>query len=69
MKQKKRFYTAEFKEQAVELWETTEKSQADVERELGISQGFVAKWKRKQKMEFEEIILGNANGNNNFAWK
>ncbi len=46
---KKRQYTAEFKQQAVKLWETTEKSQAEVERELGISQGLVAKWKRKQK--------------------
>ena len=55
MKQKKRQYTAEFKQQAVELWETTEKSQAEVESELGISQGLVAKWKRKQKMGVERF--------------
>jgi transposase len=55
MTQKKRVYPTEFKQQAVSLWETSEKSQAEVERELGITQGLLAKWKRKQKMGGERF--------------
>ena len=43
-KQKKRSYTEEFKLEAIRLYEDTEKSQAEVEEELGMTAGLLSKW-------------------------
>ncbi len=51
MTTKKRTYPAEFKQEAVRLWETTGKSVREIERELGITHGLLNKWKRKLKDE------------------
>jgi transposase len=51
MTTKKRTYPAEFKQEAVRLWETTGKSAMAIERELGITHGLLNKWKRKLKDE------------------
>lgn len=43
----RRTYTAEYKRQAVRLLETSGKSAAQIERELGIGAGCLSRWKRK----------------------
>ena len=54
MSKQKRHYSTEFKQQALNLVETTDKSVSAIERELGITQGLLAKWKRlhKEKTEY-----------------
>lgn len=47
MTTRKRTYPAEFKKEAVRLWETTDKSAIEIEAELGITHGLLNKWKRK----------------------
>jgi transposase len=51
MTTKKRTYPAEFKQEAVRLWETSGKSAIEIERELGITHGLLNKWKRQLKNE------------------
>lgn len=51
MTTKKRTYSAEFKQEAVRLWETSGKSAMAIERELGITHGLLNKWTRKLKDE------------------
>lgn len=55
MNQKKRHYTTEFKQQAINLAETTDKSLAEIERELGITQGLLTKWRKKQEKGAERF--------------
>jgi transposase len=58
MTTKKRTYPAEFKQEAVRLWETTGKSAMAIERELGITHGLLNKWKRKLKDKGEIAFPG-----------
>ncbi len=58
MTTKKRTYAAEFKQEAVRLWETSGKSTMSIERELGITHGLLNKWKRKLKEEGEAAFPG-----------
>jgi len=58
MTPKKRTYPAEFKQEAVRLWETTGKSDMAIERELGITHGLLNKWKRKLKDEGAAAFSG-----------
>ena len=58
MTTKKRTYPAEFKQEAVRLWETSGKSVMAIERELGITHGLLNKWKRKLKDEGEAAFPG-----------
>ena len=55
MSQKKRHYTREFKQQVVNLSETTDKPLSEIERELGITQGLLTKWRKKQKQGQERF--------------
>lgn len=55
---KKRTYPAEFKQEAVRLWETSGKSAMAIERELGITHGLLNKWKHKLKSEGEDAFPG-----------
>ena len=48
MKKRKREYPDEFKEQAINLLRTTDRSASDIERELGITQGLLSRWNRKK---------------------
>ena len=42
-------YTDEFKTQALELWETSGKTAAEVEDDLGLTRGRLYEWKAKRK--------------------
>jgi len=42
----KRYFTDEFKREAVTLWETSGRMQADVARELGIMPTMLRRWQR-----------------------
>jgi transposase len=53
MSKPKRHYTEEFKQQSLKLLETTGKTATEVERELGITQGLLSRWKRKQEKRGE----------------
>ena len=50
--------TNEFKREAVRLWETTDKSAATVEAELGITPGLLNKWKAHLKADGEMAFPG-----------
>lgn len=58
MTTQKRTYSAEFKQEAVRLWETSGKSAMEIERELGITHGLLNKWKRQQKNEGQAAFPG-----------
>ena len=47
VKMTRRVYTAEFRREALQLLETSGKSGAQIERELGIGAGCLSRWKRK----------------------
>ena len=47
MTKTRRTYTREFKFEAVRLLETSGKSAAQIERELGIGSGCLSRWKRE----------------------
>lgn len=57
----KRTYTKEFKKEAIRLYEATEKSQAEIERELGITEGLLSKWIKRMKEEGEDAFPGKGN--------
>lgn len=48
---KRKMYTEEFKRQAVERAEKGEKNIAELERELGLSQGTISRWRRQLQGE------------------
>ncbi len=51
MSEKKyRAFTAEFKQQALELLKKGEKSAAELERDLGITPGLLGKWKMRYQV-------------------
>lgn len=60
-KPQKRTYTAEFKREAIRLYETTDKSMAQVERELGITPYLLSKWVRKHRQAGEQAFPGRGN--------
>jgi len=45
MPQQRKTYTREFKLEAIQLWQTTEKSAREVEDDLGIARGLLYRWK------------------------
>lgn len=47
MGKKHRYYSPEFRQQAIELLESTGQSAAAIERDLGITEGLLSRWKRK----------------------
>lgn len=61
---KYRTYTAEFKLNALRMWEGSNKSSAEVAEELGISDGLLRKWKENSLKALQRNInpfpgLGN----------
>lgn len=58
MSTKRRVYTREFKQEAVRLAKTSDKSIVQIEQDLGISQGMLNKWKRKLEQEGKEAFRG-----------
>lgn len=55
---KNRTYTQEFKKEAVRLYETTEKSQTEVEQDLGVTPGLLSKWVKQYHEEQEHAFPG-----------
>src|SRR5579859_6849907 len=54
----KRTYPREFKLQAVGLVQSRGKSISEIERELGITPGLLAKWKSRLKTDGEQAFPG-----------
>ena len=59
MTKTRRTYTREFKLEAVRLWQTSGKSAAQIERDLGIGGGCLYRWKRKLAEEGENAFPGH----------
>jgi transposase len=55
---KTRKYDPEFKREAVRLYETTEKTMAQVERELGITPYLLSKWVKQFREDDEQAFPG-----------
>ncbi len=60
-KKKKRSYTEDFKLEAIRLYESTEKSQAEVEQELGMTAGLLSKWISRYRKEGADAFPGKGN--------
>ena len=54
----KRSYPREFKLQAVALAKSSGKSISEIERDLGITAGLLAKWKQRLKADGEQAFPG-----------
>jgi transposase len=52
-RKKYRSYTKEFKVQALELLENSDKTASELEREMGITTGMLLKWKQRYKVNKE----------------
>jgi transposase len=59
MTKTRRQYTREFKLEAVRLLETSGKSAAQIERELGIGTGCLSRWKREFAEEGKHAFPGH----------
>lgn len=53
-----RFYSREFKLEAVRLSESSEKSVAQIARELGIPEGVLYRWRKQLREEPEQAFPG-----------
>ena len=61
MKKEKRQYPEAFKEEAISLLRSSDRSAADIERELGITPGLLSRWNREKAKAEGEIIAPRAN--------
>ena len=52
-KRRYRMYSDEFKRNALELAETSDKSDAQIERDLGMSSGLLSQWRKRHKASEE----------------
>jgi transposase len=59
MNEPRRRYTAEFKREAVALWQGSGRAAADIEDELGIAHGMLVKWKRQLLKQGEQAFPGH----------
>jgi transposase len=59
MVKSRRVYTRQFKLEAVELLETSDKGAAQIERELGIGKGCLARWRKQMAAEGEQAFPGH----------
>ena len=59
MTKTRRTYTREFKLEAVHLLETSGRSAAQIERELGIGSGCLSRWRREFAEEGENAFPGH----------
>lgn len=57
MKRRKK-YTAEFKREAVRLYETSGKTQAQIERDLGLWKGCISRWRKELEQKGEHAFPG-----------
>ena len=61
MAAEKRTYTREFKLEAIRLYEASDKSMAQVERELGITPYLLSKWVKQFREEDQQAFPGKGN--------
>jgi transposase len=61
MADKRKVYSREFKEQAVELLNTSDKSGNQIEAELGIGNGVIYRWRRQLQEQGVLAFPGNGN--------
>jgi len=61
MKKDKRQYPEAFKEQAISLLRSSDRSAADIERELGITPGLLSRWNREKAKAEGEVIAPRSN--------
>ena len=54
----KRTYPPEFKREAIQLWQSSNKSATTIENELGITPGLLSRWKRKQEKKGPQAFPG-----------
>jgi transposase len=47
MSKQRKQYTVEFKREAVQLWESSGKAAAEIEKDLGITPGLLYRWKSR----------------------
>lgn len=59
-KKTRRRYTQEFKREAIELWQSSEKSATAIEKDLGISTGMLYYWKKEFRKKAEAEADGSA---------
>ena len=59
MTKTRRQYTSEFKREALRLLETSGKSAAEIERDLGIGSGNLYRWKRKLLKDGQDAFPGH----------
>lgn len=55
----RKVYSREFKLEAIELAKTSGKSHNQIERELGIAQGLLSKWKRQLNSDGAKAFPGS----------
>ncbi len=51
MSRTRRKHTAEFKEEAIRLYEASDKSMTEIKRNLGIAPGLLNKWRARQRAD------------------
>lgn len=51
----KRTYPKQFKEEAIALWEASEKPASAIEQELGITAGLLSRWRRKHRQQNQAV--------------
>ena len=58
MSTNRRIYSREFKLEAVQLAQRSDKPTSEIEADLGITRGLLNKWKRKLSQEGDEAFRG-----------
>ena len=61
MNKQKREYPEVFKEQAISLLRSSDRSAADIERELGITPGLLSRWNREKAKKEGQVIAPRTN--------
>jgi transposase len=61
MRTPRKRYTKEFKLEAIKLAESSGKPMAQIEQELGITNGLLGKWREKYKEAGSEVFPGEGN--------
>ena len=63
MSKKRRNYTREFKQEALQLWETNGKSAQPIKDDLGITHGLLYKWRGDAQQAGEDAFPGHGQVN------
>ena len=59
MSKERRTYAAEFKQEAIRLYESSDKSMTEIERDLGIATGLPNKWRARQRSGGKQAFPGS----------